>query len=135
MADEEPRAGSEQRLLIADSDVLVRHAIADYLRRCGYVVIEAASFEEAHQVLSAPQGAPDLVLSDVELMGSGNGFELRAIAAREWPETEVILAGTVEAAARSAGDLCERGPHLARPHDPQLVLQRIRRALAARQRR
>ena len=135
MADQEPRAGSEQRLLVADSDVLVRHAIADYLRRCGYVVIEAASFEEAREVLAAPQGAPDLVLSDVELAGEGNGFALRALAAREWPETEVMLAGTVEAAARTAGELCERGPHLTRPHDPQLVLQRIRRALAARQRR
>ena len=135
MADEEPRAGSEQRLLVADSDVLVRHAIADYLRRCGYVVIEAASFEEAHAVLAAPQATPDLVLSDVELAGGGNGFTLRSLAAREWPHIEVILAGTVEAAARTAGDLCERGPHLARPHDPQLVLERIRRALASRQRR
>ena len=135
MADEEPRGRSEQRLLVADSDVLVRHAIADYLRRCGYAVVEAASFEEAHAVLAAPQLAPDLVLSDVELAGEGNGFTLRALVREKWSEVEVILAGNIEAAAKAAGDLCERGPHLARPHDPQLVLERIRRALATRVRR
>lgn len=135
MADEEPRNRSEQRLLVADSDVLVRHAIADYLRRCGYAVIEAASFEEALAVLMSPQVAPDLVLSDVELAGEGNGFGLRQLVREKWSQVEVILAGNIEAAARAAGDLCERGPHLARPHDPQLVLERIRRALANRVRR
>ena len=132
MADEEPRNRIEQRLLVADSDVLVRHAIADYLRRCGYAVIEAASFEEALAVIEAPQLAPELVLSDVELAGEGNGFTLRAVVTENWPEVEVVLAGNIDAATKAAGELCERGPHLARPHDPQLVLERIRRALASR---
>jgi len=132
MADEKPRNRIEQRLLVADSDVLVRHAISDYLRRCGYAVIEAASFEEALAVIEAPQLAPDLVLSDVELAGEGNGFTLRAVVTEKWPEVEVVLAGNIEAATKAAGELCERGPHLARPHDPQLVLERIRRALASR---
>ena len=132
MADEETRNRIEQRLLVADSDVLVRHAISDYLRRCGYAVIEAASFEEALAVIEAPQLAPELVLSDVELAGEGNGFTLRAVVTEKWPEVEVVLAGNIEAATKAAGELCERGPHLARPHDPQLVLERIRRALASR---
>ena len=132
MADEEPRNRIEQRLLVADSDVLVRHAISDYLRRCGYAVIEAASFEEALAVIEAPQLTPELVLSDVELAGEGNGFTLRALVTEKWPEVEVVLAGNIEAATKAAGELCERGPHLARPHDPQLVLERIRRALASR---
>ena len=132
MADDEPRDRSPQSLLIAESDVLVRHAIADYLRRCGYVVIEAASFEEARTVLEGLPEKPQLVLSDVELSGEGNGFDLRRRAAREWPEIEFVLAGNVAAAAQAAGDLCERGPHLSRPYDPQLVLDRIRRALATR---
>lgn len=135
MADTEPRKRSQQSLLVADSDVLVRHAIADYLRRCGYDVIEAASFEEAVAVLEAPHITPSAVLSDVELAGSGNGFALRARAAREWPGIEVFLAGNVAAAARTAGQLCERGPHLARPYDPQLVLERVRRLLADRAQR
>jgi len=62
----------------------------------------------------------------------GGAPALRRRAAREWPEIEFVLAGNVAAAAQAAGDLCERGPHLSRPYDPQLVLDRIRRALATR---
>jgi len=134
MADQDPRERSQQSLLVADSDVLVRHVIADYLRHCGYAVIEAASFDEARAVLEAPTVAIELVLCDVELAGEGNGFALRALAAREWPEVQVVLAGNIDAAARAAGELCEQGPHLARPYDPQLAMERIRRSLAQRQR-
>jgi len=46
---------------------------------------------------------------------------------------QVILAGTVDAATEKAGDLCEDGPALSKPYAPQLLLDRIRRALAAGQ--
>ena len=39
-------------VLVVDGDVLVRHAIADYLRLCGYVVIEASLSDEAEIVIS-----------------------------------------------------------------------------------
>ena len=44
--------GESQRLIVVDGDVLVRHVISDYLRTCGYVVIEAASTDEAEVVLT-----------------------------------------------------------------------------------
>jgi len=117
---------------VADSDVLVRHLIADYLRHCGYTVIEAASFEEAVTVVEAGSITPAVVLSDVELSGNGNGFALREQLTRTRPEVRVILAGSITSATHAAADLCEEGPHLARPYDPQLVLERIRRHLARR---
>lgn len=123
-----------QSLLIADGDALVRHTLAEYLRNCGYRVIEAASFEEAVSLLERPDHSAelDVVLSDVELPG-GNGFVLRAWVRENRPGVKVVLAGNVAAAARAAGDLCEDGPHLARPYDTQLVLDRIRRLLASRE--
>ena len=132
MADEEPRERSEPGLLIADSDVLVRHHIADYLRRCGYMVIEAASYEEVLAVVEAGTLTIDLVLCDAELRGAGNGFALRARLTRDFADIRVILAGSVAAATEAAAGLCQEGPQLARPYDPQLVLERIRRGLALR---
>lgn len=132
MADAERGKRSEQSLLVADSDVLIRHVLADYLRSCGYTVIEAASFEEALAVMNSEHVAPDLVLCDADLAGEGNGFVLRERLLRQRPDVRVMLAGNVAAAARAAGNLCEEGPHLARPYDPQLVLERIRRHLAQR---
>jgi DNA-binding NtrC family response regulator len=132
MADEDRNERSEQRLLVADSDVLVRHVIADYLRSCGYIVIEAASFEEALAVMEDDRLAPPLALCDADLAGGGNGFALRVRLASVRPDAKVILAGNAAAAAKAAGDLCDEGPHLARPYDPQLVVERIRRHLATR---
>lgn len=127
--DEQP-----QGLLIADSDVLVRHAIGDYLRDCGYRVIEAATYDEALVVLESATFEIDCVLADAELAGSGNGFALRAWLSEHRPGLAVLLAGSIEAAARSAGDLCEDGPHLARPYDSQIVVDRVRRLMAKRER-
>lgn len=132
MADDDRGKRGEQGLLVADSDVLVRHVLADYLRSCGYTVIEAASFEEALAVMRHEILAPELVLCDADLAGEGNGFVLRQHLSRERPEVRVLLAGNVAAAARAAGDLCHEGPHLTRPYDPQLVLERIRRHMAHR---
>ena len=38
---------------------------------------------------------------------------------------EIVLAGNVSAAAKAAGDLCDDGPHLKRPYDPQAVLNHL----------
>lgn len=125
--DRKPRS-----LLVADSEVLVRHAIAAYLRACGYEVIEAATYEEALVVIGSDQVWPELVLSDVELKGEGNGFVLRAWLAQNHPAIKVVLAGNVEAAARAAAGICDKGPHLARPYDPQSVADHVRQLLAIR---
>jgi len=127
--DEQP-----QGLLVADSDVLVRHAIADYLRDCGYRVIEAASYDEAMTALNAGAFSIDCVMADAELTGSGNGFALRSWIIEHQPGMPVILAGSVEAVAKSAANLCEEGPHLARPYDAQIVIDRVRRLMAERDR-
>jgi CheY-like chemotaxis protein len=44
---------SEQRqtILVVDDEVIIRTAISEYLRDCGYKVIEAASVDEAVLVL------------------------------------------------------------------------------------
>lgn len=137
MADQEARPGGRATgLLIADSDALVRHGLAEYLRDCGYRVVEAASYEEAIEVLggndraTGHSAAIEIVLSDVELKGGGSGFGLRAWLRANRPEVGVVLAGNVESAAKAASELCDEGPHLSRPYEPQMVADRIRRMLA-----
>lgn len=125
--DSKPRC-----LLVADSEVLVRHAIAEYLRRCGYDVIEAASFDEALAVLDSDTVSPELVLGDAGLKGDGNGFALRAWVRARRPDVRIVLAGSVEAAAQAAADICDEGPHLARPYEPQAVADHVRQLLALR---
>jgi DNA-binding NtrC family response regulator len=121
-------------ILIVDGEVLVRHAVADYLRRCGYAVIEAADSDEAIVVLGENSLAIDAMLCDVTIAGSMNGFELRLWARQYRPGLEVILAGTIPAVAEAAAQLCDEGPDIARPYDPQGVVDHIKRLMAQRER-
>jgi CheY-like chemotaxis protein len=120
-------------ILVVDGDVLVRHAISDYLRRCGYTVIEASSTDEAVAVLSDETLTIDAILCDAEAPGSLNAFQLREWASQQPHRQgmEIALAGNIEAAAHKAAELCDHGPHLARPYDPQSVVAYIRRLLGA----
>jgi len=128
-------AAPVQTLLVVDSEVLVRMAIAAYLRDCGYRVIEAVSVEEALQVLEREEIVVSLVLAEVALAGSMDGFALAKWVRERKMAVDVILAAAPARAAEAAADLCDKGPMLARPYEPQIVLDRIRRMLAARKNR
>jgi len=121
------RPGQATTILVAESDVLVRLAIAAYLRDCGYRVIEAASSEEARAVLASEEADVAVVLSAVDLAGAMDGFALAQWVRKERSGVAVILAGTVEREARQARELCEQGPHLRKPYEPQQVVAWISR--------
>lgn len=128
--------GGDERLcvLILESDIIVRTEIAEYLRDCGYKVIEAVTGDEAMIMLEAPGVRINAILADVNASGSPDGFGLARWVRTNRHEIDVALTGTVEKAAKEAGDLCEDGPVLSKPYDPQVVIDRIKRLLAARDR-
>jgi DNA-binding NtrC family response regulator len=119
-------------VLLVESDLLVRHPLAEFLRECGYMVLEAGNAAEARTLLSDDGTSADVVLADASAADEG-GFVLRAWIATHCPGIEVMLVGSETAAASAAGDLCEQ-PGLRKPYDHQLVLRDIRRLQAARDR-
>ena len=119
-------------VLIVDSDIISRHAIADYLRHCSYAVVEAASIDEAFVALEESTLSIDVILCDVSGAGSKSSFELASWVRRNRPELEVRLAGGTDMAAQTAAELCESGPHLRRPYDPAAVVDYITRLRASR---
>ena len=121
-------------ILIVDGDIISRHAIADYLRHCGYDVIEAGNTDEALIALGASSLSIDVILCDVAAIGTRSGFELASWVRQNRPSLEVRLAGIADKTAGAAADLCETGPHLARPYEPQAVVDYIKRLRATRDR-
>src|SRR3954462_11166436 len=90
-------------VLIADSEVLVRNALAEYLHHCGYRVIQAATSDEVVEVFQHGTTTPAAILCDVALNGTMNGFELRSWLGQNAADVHVALAGSVETAAQAAG--------------------------------
>lgn len=123
-------APSRPIILVVDGEVLVRHAIADYLRECGYAVIEAATAEEAQAVLAEASLAIAAMLCDASLGGAMNGFQLRQWLHAHRPDVPAILAGSVAGAAKAAAQLCDERPDIGRPYDPQLTLDYVKQLLA-----
>jgi CheY-like chemotaxis protein len=121
-----------QTVLVVDDEVLVRLSIGEYLRECGFRVIEAANADEAIIVLKEPDLVVDIVLSDIEMAGTMDGFGLAQWVRRHEPGLAIVLAGTPARLAGEAAELCNEGPQLAKPYDPHTLLDRIKRLLAER---
>lgn len=125
------KSQAQETILVVEDDVLVRMPIAQYLRDCGYRVIEAVNADEAMAVLSHQETVVDVVFSDIEMPGSVDGFGLAKWIRKHRPGLDVVLAGTVPRAVESAKDLCEQAP-IPKPYEAQTVYNHIRRLLAAR---
>src|SRR5437899_6222534 len=121
----------EETILLVEDEVLIRMPLAQYLRDCGYKVIEAVNADEAMTVLLHQETVIDIVFSDIEMTGSTDGFGLSKWVREHRPGLAVILAGTVPRAVNAAKELCDDGP-MPKPYEPRAVYDQIRRLLAAR---
>jgi CheY-like chemotaxis protein len=116
-------------ILIAEDDVLMRMPLAEFLRGCGYRVLEAKSADEAIVLIEDGTFVPDVVVSNVEL--AGDGFGIARWIKDNKPGLQIILTGTPKRAVEIAASLCEDGP-LPAPYDPQILHRRLLRLLASR---
>jgi DNA-binding response OmpR family regulator len=110
-------------ILMLEPDVLVRSTISEFLRECGYHVIEGVSAQDARSVIQSGQRL-DVVLSEVQLPGSTTGFSLASELRQTHPEIDVILTSGVHAAAEKSSELCEHGP-IPKPYHPRDLAARI----------
>lgn len=115
-------------ILVVDDEVLIRVVIADYLRECGFQVIETGSADEALTLLNSDIPV-DLVFSDVQIPGNMNGVGLARWIRERRPEVKIVLTSGYANSAEEAADLCDGGSLMSKPYDEQLVVERIKRLL------
>jgi DNA-binding response OmpR family regulator len=117
-------------VMVLEPDVLVRSSVSDFLRECGYRVIEGVSADDAWIVIQSGQQL-DVVFSEVRLVGTVNGFSLASSLRQTHPEIDVTLTSGIDDAAEKSSELCEQGP-VRKPYHPQNVATRIRVLLERR---
>lgn len=111
--------------------MLIRLELSEYLRSCGYKVIEAGTADEPRFVLNDQRGSDiSIVLSFVDRPGELDGFGLAKWTRENKPAIKFVLVGNLERAAQTAADLCKSGPHREFPFEPQTLLARMRRGMA-----
>jgi DNA-binding response OmpR family regulator len=115
-------------ILVIEPDVLVRMVICDYLRDCGYRVIEGVVGGDVWAVLEAGRRV-DLVMIDVN--AAAGGFSVASRIRQTRRDIDVILTSGVSAAVEECHDLCEEGP-IKKPYEPRDVEARIKILLERR---
>jgi two-component system, cell cycle sensor histidine kinase and response regulator CckA len=127
-----PERGSGATILLVEDESPVRSTVRRLLERHGYKVLEAANGQDALSLIAARNGEINLVLSDMVMPGMG-GMELASRVRLVAPKLPVLLmTGYTEEAITRAGE---------QPHDEQIIekpftlhtmLEKVRRALAAK---
>ncbi len=117
---------SELSVLVVDDDVATLAGLKELLRRAGYRVLTANTYEAAKFVLSA--GYPDVLVVDIRL-GDFNGLQF--IATAPTPIPAVVMTGhddvDLERETRMLG-----AEFLLKPVSPEILLDAIERQINAR---
>lgn len=121
-------------LLLVEADVLVRHALGEFMRACDITVIEAVDADDAKAILVAGPTI-DLLLSDAHLAGEGSGFVLAQWVRRHRGDVEVMLTATLEHKAQAAAEIVARFPHCNPSSDANKLAAKLQGMLAERKRR
>ncbi len=90
-------------VLVVEDEILIRSAVAEFLRDAGYRVIEAANAAEAVALFAS--GTPvDLVFSDINMPGAMDGVGLASWVAGHHPNVRIILT-SARSFAQRAGEI------------------------------
>jgi DNA-binding response OmpR family regulator len=102
-------------ILVVEDETILRWDAAECLRECGFEVLEAGNAEI------------DLVLTDVQMQGPDDGFEIALWSKHHRHGTKVLLTSGRPHELPSA--LVSLGPIMAKPYDLRLLVERIRHLL------
>ena len=114
-------------VLVIEDEILIRLAVCDYLRQCGYRVIEGSTGEEAQRVLLAGERV-EVLFSDIDLGQGMSGFDLAAWVRQHYPAVRILLTSGVAQLAEETAHLCD-GPFLRKPYAYSGLVDHIKRLL------
>jgi DNA-binding NtrC family response regulator len=116
-------------VLVVEDEILIRDAVAEYLRVSGYSVVETADATEAVAVFVS--GEPiDVVVCDVDMPGPMDGLGLARWIHRHHPALPVLLTSG-HGVAVSTGKR-PAAPFIAKPYRLEKLAERLKSMLASR---
>jgi PAS domain S-box-containing protein len=120
--------GSETILLVEDQEA-VRELARDFLKSCGYHVMDAGLGSEAISIASQYPGVIHLLVTDM-IMPKMNGRELAAKLTAVRPEMRVLFMSGYAEYAAVQHDVIERGaPSLQKPFSMDALARKVREVL------
>jgi two-component system, response regulator PdtaR len=114
-------------VLLVEDEPLVRTTQVDILRDADFWVVEADDADEAFEILKRRQDVK-VVLTDVDMPGSIDGFEFARLVAQGWPEVGVlVISGKT---FPSPGDLPSNAVFVPKPLRPAALIEQLQAVMA-----
>jgi two-component system cell cycle sensor histidine kinase/response regulator CckA len=133
-SESEPPGGgrTEEVVLIAEDEPMVRSIMARTLRECGYTVLEAANGQEALQLLETETRPVSLVVADVVMPDMG-GQQMAILLAQQRPDVPVLFTSGYTGLDVVSRGLLEAGREfLQKPLAPETLARKVREMVDAR---
>jgi len=109
-------------VLVVEDDGLIRMSLVVDLEESGFRVLEAASADDALEVLDA-HSEIRAIFSDIDMPGSMNGLRLAELVHKVRPDMAIILTSGFLKVPKN--DLPGRIPFLSKPYDVRDVINHI----------
>lgn len=103
--------------------------IADHLEDLGHEVLEAASGDQAVEILSK-RNQVDVLVTDIHMPGNLDGIELALWTRDNHPLTKIIVVSGAESEAPRLNHLGEQGRIFSKPFSTESLVKRIRELFA-----
>ncbi|WP_407519568.1 response regulator [Methylobacterium oryzisoli] len=110
-------------VLVVEDEGLVRMLAVDMLEEAGFVVVEAASADEALAILENRSDIGAL-FTDVDMPGSMNGFALAQRVAERWPGIRLVITSGRFTPGRD--DVPDAGLFVPKPYHQAQLLDAVR---------
>jgi len=114
-------------VLLVEDETLVRLTQVDILREAGFWVLEAQDADEAFETLRRRKDVC-VVLTDVDMPGSLDGFEFARLVAQGWPDLGVLVISGK--AFPDEGDLSPSAVFIAKPVYPDALVEHLTNLIA-----
>src|SRR6516165_9771566 len=120
----------KQIILLVDDEAMLREVMGDVLVKEGFVCVPCANGADAMRLIDAGPYKFNLLLSDVKMPGTVDGFEVAERFKAKYPEGSVILlSGYID--EKAAGSLSkDRVRVLPKPLRARELLDAVKEALA-----
>ena len=115
-------------ILLVEDEPHLRTVEAEVLHDAGFWVLEAQDADEAFELLKRREDIR-VVLTDVAMPGSLNGFEFARLVAQGWPEVGVLVISGK--APPKVGDLPPNAVFVPKPVNSQTLVEKVRSIMSS----
>ena len=117
---------AQPSILVLEDDEIIRSLMVDVLEEFGAVVTSFPSADEGMIFLERTSDPVDLIVSDIQMPGLLNGYDLSKVVAHRWPTLPVVLTSGNTAMASQLGGTVR---FLPKPWTTQRLLDCVQSAL------